>query len=193
MQILLGVLVIAAAYLLSQVLRLTLIETLLEYLLQYGAIAALVVFQPELRTALSRLGQTRLLRLVNPMPENQLIDEIVHGVVELARKKTGAIIALEQEVGLDEYAQTGSRERVGVSAAMLQTIFTPGTPLHDGAVIIVGAEIRAAGAILPSWRTEENEPRRIDAVCCHRQDVGHTSSRCDRPQRGNRCPGHRGQ
>ena len=73
MQILLGVLVIAAAYLLSQVLRLTLIETLLEYLLQYGAIAALVVFQPELRTALSRLGQTRLLRLVNPMPENQLI------------------------------------------------------------------------------------------------------------------------
>ena len=52
-------------------------------------------------------------------------------------------------MGLDEYAQTGSRERVGVSAAMLQTIFTPGTPLHDGAVIIVGAEIRAAGAILP--------------------------------------------
>ena len=149
MQILLGVLVIAAAYLLSQVLRLTLIESLLETLLQYGAIAALVVFQPELRTALSRLGQSRLLRIVNPMPENQLIDEIVHGVVELARKKTGAIIVLEQEVGLDEYAQTGSRERVGVSAAMLQTIFTPGTPLHDGAVIIVGTEIRAAGAILP--------------------------------------------
>ena len=149
MQILLGVLVIAAAYLLSQVLRLTLIETLLENLLQYGAIAALVVFQPELRTALSRLGQTRLLRLVNPMPENQLIDEIVHAVTELARRKIGAIIALEQKVGLDEYAQTGSRERVSVSAAMLQTIFTPGTPLHDGAVIIVGTEIRAAGAILP--------------------------------------------
>ena len=82
MQILLGVLVIAAAYLISQVLRLTLIETLLEYLLQYGAFAALVVFQPELRTALSRLGQTRLLRMVSPMPEKQLIDEIVHAVAE---------------------------------------------------------------------------------------------------------------
>ncbi|HIF05597.1 MAG TPA: TIGR00159 family protein [Gemmatimonadetes bacterium] len=149
MQILLGVLVIAVVYLLSQVLRLTLIEYLLETLIQYGAFAALVVFQPELRTALSRLGQSRLLRVMTSMPENQLIDEIVHAVTELARKKTGAIIALEREVGLDEYAQTGSRERVGVSASMLQTIFTPGTPLHDGAVIIVGAEIRAAGAILP--------------------------------------------
>ena len=149
MQIVLGVLIIGAAYLLSQVLRLTLIESLLENLLQYGAIAALVVFQPELRTALSRLGQSRLLHVVSSMPDNQLIDEIVHGVSELARKKIGAIIVLEGEVGLDEYAQTGSRERVNVSAAMLQTIFTPGTPLHDGAVIIVGAEIRAAGAILP--------------------------------------------
>ena len=149
MQILLGVLIIAAAYLLSQFLGLTYIETLLSYLLQYGAIAALVVFQPELRTGLTRLGQSRLLRIVNPMPENQVIDEIVHAVEELARKKIGAIIALEQEVGLDEYAHTGSRERVRVSAAMLQTIFTPGSPLHDGAVIIVGSDIRAAGAILP--------------------------------------------
>ena len=149
MQIVIGVLVIAAAYLLSQLLGLTLIETLLEYLLQYGAIAALVVFQPELRTGLTRLGQSRLLRMVSPMPENQLIDELVHAVEELSRKKIGAIIVMEQEVGLDEYAQTGSRERVRVSAAMLQTIFTPGTPLHDGAVIIVGSDIRAAGAILP--------------------------------------------
>jgi diadenylate cyclase len=149
MQILFGVLFLAGAYLVSQILRLSLIEYLLETFFQYGAIAALVVFQPELRTALSRLGQSRLLRLVNPMQESQLIDEIVHGVEELSRKKTGAIIAIEQEVGLDEYAQTGSRERVRVSAQMLETIFTPGTPLHDGAVIIVGPEIRAAGAILP--------------------------------------------
>jgi diadenylate cyclase len=149
MQIFLGLLVLAAAYLVSQVLRLTLIETILETVFQYGAIAGLVVFQPELRTALSRLGQSRLIRLVNPMQEDQLIDEIVQGVEELSRKKMGAIIAIEQEVGLDEYAQTGSRERATVSSEMLQTIFTPGSPLHDGAVIVVGDEIRAAGAILP--------------------------------------------
>ena len=149
MQILLGLLVLAAAYLVSQVLRLTLIEAIMESVFQYGVIAALVVFQPELRTALSRLGQSRLIRMVNPMQERQLIDEIVSGVAELSRKKMGAIIAIQQEVGLDEYAQTGSRERVLVSSEMLQTIFTPGSPLHDGAVIVVGDEIRAAGAILP--------------------------------------------
>ena len=149
MQILLGLLVLAVTYLVSQVLRLTLIEYILETVFEYGVIAGLVVFQPELRTTLSRLGQSRLIRLVNPMQEDQLIDEIVRGVEELSRKKMGAIIAIEQEVGLDEYAQSGSRERVTVSSEMLQTIFTPGSPLHDGAVIVVGDEIRAAGAILP--------------------------------------------
>ena len=149
MQILLGLLVLASVYLLSQLLQLTLIEYILKSVFQYGVIAALVVFQPELRTALSRLGQSRLIRMVNPMQEGQLIDEIVNGVAELSRKSMGAIIAIEQEVGLDEYAQTGSREIVRVSSEMLQTIFTPGSPLHDGAVIVVGDEIRAAGAILP--------------------------------------------
>ena len=149
MQILLGLLVLASVYLLSQLLQLTLIEYILKSVFQYGVIAALVVFQPELRTALSRLGQSRLIRMVNPMQEGQLIDEIVNGVAELSRKGIGAIIAIEQEVGLDEYAQTGSREIVRVSSEMLQTIFTPGSPLHDGAVIVVGDEIRAAGAILP--------------------------------------------
>jgi len=149
MQILLGLLVLAATYLVSQVLRLTLIEYILESVFQYGVIAGLVVFQPELRTALSRLGQSRLIRMVNPMQCGLVIDEIVQGVEALSRTKTGAIIAIEQEVGLDEYAQTGSRQRVRVSAEMIQTIFTPGSPLHDGAVIIVGDEIRAAGAILP--------------------------------------------
>ncbi len=149
MQILLGLLVLAAVYLVSILLRMTLIEYILASVFQYGVIAALVVFQPELRTALSRLGQSRLLRIVHPMQEDQLIDEIVHGVEELSRKKVGAIIAIEQEVGLDEYAQTGSPQRVMVSSEMLQTIFTPGSPLHDGAVIVVGDEIRAAGTILP--------------------------------------------
>ena len=149
MQILLGLLVLAAVYLVSSLLRMTLIEYILASVFQYGVIAALVVFQPELRTALSRLGRSRLVRIVNPMHEDQLIDEIVHGVQELSRRKMGAIIAIEQHVGLEEYAQAGSQQRVRVSAEMLQTIFTPGSPLHDGAVIVVGDEIRAAGTILP--------------------------------------------
>ena len=148
-QALVGVVILAGIYFLAGLLNLTLIQSILRSFFQFGAIAALVVFAPELRTALSRLGQNRFLRLVTPLQEGQVTDEIVEGVERLSRGRVGAIIAVEQEVGLDEYAQTGSPIRARVSAEMLATIFTPYSPLHDGAVIIVGDEIVAAGVILP--------------------------------------------
>lgn len=148
-QMLVGVLLLAGTYFLSRLLNLNLIREILEASFQYGAIAALVVFQPELRSALARLGRNRMFRMVNPLHGLHLVDELIEGVEQLARSKTGAIIAIEQEVGLDEYAQTGSPERARVSAHMLNTIFAPSTPLHDGAVLIRGDEIVAAGAILP--------------------------------------------
>lgn len=149
MQMLLGVLLLASIYLVAQVLDLELIERMLQTLFQYGAIAALVIFQPELRSALARLGQSRMLRFFNRLEESEVADEIVEAVERLSRAKIGAIIALEQEVGLDEYAHAGSPVEARVSAAMLATIFTPHSPLHDGAVLVVGDQIRAAGAILP--------------------------------------------
>jgi diadenylate cyclase len=149
MQMLLGVLLLASIYLVAQVLDLQLLERILQTLFQYGAIAALVIFQPELRSALARLGQSRMLRVFNRLEVSQVADEIVEGVERLARSKIGAIIALEQEIGLDEYAHTGSAVEARVSAAMLATIFTPRSPLHDGAVLVAGDQIKAAGAILP--------------------------------------------
>jgi diadenylate cyclase len=149
MQMLLGVLLLTSAYLLAQLLEFILIERILQTLFQYGAIAALVIFQPELRSALARLGQSRMMRVFQRLEESQVADEVVEAVERLSRAKIGAIIALEQEVGLDEYAQTGSPIEARVSAAMLTTIFTPRSPLHDGAVLIAGDQIRAAGAILP--------------------------------------------
>jgi diadenylate cyclase len=140
---------LASIYLMAQVLDLQLLERILQTLFQYGAIAALVIFQPELRSALARLGQSRMLRVFNRLEVSQVADEIVEAVERLARTKIGAIIALEQEVGLDEYAQTGSPVEARVSAAMLATIFTPRSPLHDGAVLVAGDQIKAAGAILP--------------------------------------------
>ncbi|HSG48201.1 MAG TPA: diadenylate cyclase CdaA [Longimicrobiales bacterium] len=149
MQMLLGLLLLATVYLGSVVLGLDLIRYLLAQLFQYGAIAALVVFQPELRSALARLGQSRMMRVFSRLEESQVVDEIVEAVERLSRSKIGAIIALEQNVGLDEYAQTGSAVEARVSAEMLTTIFTPYSPLHDGAVLISGDQIRCAGAILP--------------------------------------------
>ncbi len=149
MQMLVGLLSLAGVYLLADFFRLDLIRYLLERLFQYGAIAALVVFQPELRSALARLGQSGILRVFGRLEESQVLEEIVETVERLARNRIGAIIAIEREVGLDEYGASGSPLEARVSADILTTIFTPYSPLHDGAVLIVGDQIRAAGAILP--------------------------------------------
>ena len=114
-----------------------------------ATIAALVVFQPELRTALARLGRSRMMRVFQRMEDGRVAEEVVEGAVRLSRARHGAIIAIEQDVGLDEYAETGSVVDARVSAEMLTTIFTPYSPLHDGAVLIAGDQIRTAGAILP--------------------------------------------
>ncbi len=149
MQMLLGAFILVGVYFLARILDFALIRYLLENLFQYGAIAALVVFQPELRSALARLGRSRFFRYLRSMEEGKEAEELVEAVTELARLKRGAIIAVQGEVGLDEYAETGSPVDAPVSAEMLKTIFTPYTPLHDGAVIIRGGRIVTAGAILP--------------------------------------------
>ncbi|MGD2122458.1 MAG: diadenylate cyclase CdaA [Gemmatimonadota bacterium] len=149
MQMLLGALLLVGAYFVAVILDFTLIRYLLEAFFQYGAIAALVVFQPELRSGLARLGQSQLMRYLRSMEESQEAEELVEAITELARLKRGAIVVIQREVGLEEYAETGSKVGAPVSAQMLKTIFTPYTPLHDGAVIINGGTIVTAGAILP--------------------------------------------
>ena len=149
MQIMLGVVLLAFLYGVSRLFDLILIRTLLEAAFQYGAIAVLVVFQPELRVALARLGQSRMVRAFGRLEGSRVADEIVEAVERLARARHGAIIAIEQEVGLGEYAETGSAVDARVTTEILTTIFTPYSPLHDGAVLVSGDQIRTAGAILP--------------------------------------------
>ncbi|HET7274120.1 MAG TPA: diadenylate cyclase CdaA [Longimicrobiaceae bacterium] len=148
-QMLLGLVLLVGVYFLSRLLEFGLLQYLLENLFEFGAIAALVVFQPELRSALAHLGRNRILRIFARLEENEVAEEIVNASEELARGKVGAIIAIEQEVGLGEYADTGTPLHARVSAPLLSTIFTPYSPLHDGAVIVRGDMIVAAGAILP--------------------------------------------
>jgi diadenylate cyclase len=148
-QMLAGLVLLVGIYFFARVLQLGLIRYLLEKLFEFGAIAALVVFQPELRSALAHLGQNRILRFFNRLEESVVAEEIAVAVEELSRGKVGAIIAIEREMGLGEYADTGTPLQARVSASLLTTIFTPYSPLHDGAVIIRGDQIVAAGAILP--------------------------------------------
>jgi diadenylate cyclase len=149
MQIMIGVVFVAVVYGLARLLDLILVRTLLEAAFQYGAIATLVVFQPELRAALARLGRNRMIRAFQRLEGTRVVEELVDATERLARARQGAIIAIEQRASLEEYAMTGSAVEAPVTAEMLVTIFTPYSPLHDGAVLIAGDRIRCAGAILP--------------------------------------------
>jgi diadenylate cyclase len=149
LQILTGLGVLLAVLAVAWALRLDLITYLIGFVFQYGAIALLVVFAPEIRAALAHLGQARFARLFHQMEQREVAEEIVEAVERLSRSGIGAIVAIEREVPLDAYLESGSPMEAKVSADLLATIFTPYSPLHDGAVVIRGDLIVAAGVILP--------------------------------------------
>ena len=149
MQVLVGLVVLAVTYGIAYLLGLGMIVYLLGLIFSYGAIALLVVFAPELRAALAQIGRSPMSRFFADMREAEIADEVAEAVERLSRSGIGAIIAIEREVSLDEYVQSGSEMQAKVSADLLATIFTPYSPLHDGAVIIRGDTIVGAGCILP--------------------------------------------
>lgn len=149
LEILLGLIVLGAAYLGAVVLKFNMIVTLLGVVFTYGAFAAIVVFQPELRHALARLGRSRAINFFGSAGGFAVADEVADAVERLARAGTGAIIAVEREVTLNDFVESGTEMTAAVSADLLTTIFTPYSPLHDGAVLIRGDQIVAAGCVLP--------------------------------------------
>lgn len=148
-QILAGLVLLVAGYAGASFLDLQLITYILSQVFTYGAFALIVVFQPELRNALAQLGRSRLWKVFAEMEESEVAEVIVQAAERLQRAKIGGIIAVEREVGLGEYIESGTEVHADVSAELLTTIFTPYSPLHDGAVIIQGDQLAAAGCILP--------------------------------------------
>jgi diadenylate cyclase len=148
-QMLVGLLLLIGIYFVARFLNFDLIRAILEWLFQYGLIAAIIIFHPELRNALARLGQTRMIRMFNRMEGREVTEELLEAVERLSRAKIGAIIAVQRDVGLDEYAETGTRLQARVGADLVVSLFAPYGPLHDGAVLIQGDTIIAAGVILP--------------------------------------------
>ncbi|MEK7450201.1 MAG: diadenylate cyclase CdaA [Planctomycetota bacterium] len=110
--------------------------------------ALVVIFQQELRRSLLRLGQSRLL---NPFfsVKSEVITEIIEAALKLSKNRVGALITLEREISLKPYIEGGVQLNAQVSSELLQTIFHPGSPLHDGAVIIREDRIMAAGCLFP--------------------------------------------
>ncbi len=128
----------------------------LENFWAFWVLALIVLFQPELRRTLAQAGRSRLLQRVvgqGSAERRQLLQEVVRAVDALAAKRIGALIAVERQVGLRAYAELGVPMEAVVSAELLGSLFQPGSPLHDGAALVQGDRITAAGASCPSRGT----------------------------------------
>jgi diadenylate cyclase len=133
---------------------LLLLNRIIEGLQTVWLIAFIILFQQELRGALSYLGKTRYFRFFTKPKESPVVDDIVQAIGRIKRAGLGAIVVIERNTGLKNHIETGTRLDAAVSPQLLETIFTPPTPLHDGAAILHGSRLVAAACILPLSRNE---------------------------------------
>jgi diadenylate cyclase len=139
---------LVALALVAKVIELPRISALLQQFLPVSVIGVLIIFQPEIRWGLIRLGQTPFLKRFL-RSESHVIEEIGKAARRMSEQKIGALIALELAVGIESYIEKGERIDADVNASLLETIFHPGSPLHDGAVIVRNGRIVAAGCLFP--------------------------------------------
>ncbi|MEK7368914.1 MAG: diadenylate cyclase CdaA [Planctomycetota bacterium] len=144
------VLVVATVILLLIVrsLQLYTVDWLLTEFVPMVTIPFIILFQPELRRALVRLGENPFLEIFFK-GESPMLNEVVTAASVLSKNRLGGLIAIERKVGLDHFVEAGTRLDANISSALINTIFWPGSPLHDGAVIIQEQKIVAAGCLLP--------------------------------------------
>ncbi|HJQ99848.1 MAG TPA: diadenylate cyclase CdaA [Candidatus Polarisedimenticolaceae bacterium] len=147
------------------------VHAVLGDVLLYIPLAVIVLFQNQLRQALTRVGRTPLSALLTRRPHANVVEEVALAAVSLAGKRLGALIVFERELGLRAFSETGITLDAEVSYDLLVSIFQRGAPLHDGAVIVVGARIRAACAYLPLTQNP-NLSRRFGTR--HRAAIGIT-------------------
>lgn len=142
----LALLVITA--LLCQILKLNTIGWLLRNLMALGLVTFIIIFQPELRRALAKIGQSPFGGGITIL-EEEILEEIVDAITYLSPNKIGALLVMEREMGLRNFVETGVSIDASLTSQLLTSIFTPHTALHDGAVIVQGDRVSAAGCILP--------------------------------------------
>jgi diadenylate cyclase len=148
-QMFFGLVTILLLNVLAELAQLSALNWILTSLRTVWVVAFLIIFQPELRKALSLVGNAGPFRRLYRLHDTSHVSEIEDAVANLSRRGLGAIIVLERNTGLRAVAETGTPLDATLSSELIETIFTPPSPLHDGAVIVRGNQIVAAGCILP--------------------------------------------
>lgn len=149
-----GIIILFILSVVSGWLQLFIFNKILGSILKYGALAIIIIFQPEIRKALENMGKTKLGRKfgidINSKEKvKEGIYEIINATEDLAKTKTGALIVFEKDISLSEIIKTGVKLDAKITSPLLRNIFFVNTPLHDGAVIIKNGRIHAASCILP--------------------------------------------
>ena len=170
-QIFKGILFIFIIRAVASIFGLKTIMMIADLFVTWGFLAIIIIFQPEIRSLLEKLGKTSVFSRISTLTVNErerLVDELVRACSAMSVSKTGALISLEQGHSLSDYIKTGTQMNSMVTSELLCSIFVPGTPLHDGAVIIQGVKIACAAAYFPP--TTKDLPSSYGAR--HRAAVG---------------------
>lgn len=149
MQVLKGLGIILLATWITDFLGLVGITWLLNYVLTAGALAIVIIFQPELRRALAKIGRGRIDLTSSQTYAQGNVDNILKAILNLSKKRVGALIVFERKTGLKEVLESGTRIGAEISSELIENLFFTNAPLHDGAVIIREGTIEAAGCFLP--------------------------------------------
>lgn len=154
-QMLIGLGVLLFASLLSRYLELYTVDWLIQSFWAQIVIAIIILFQPEIRRALAQMGETQFLQTLTSAEELKSLEEIVRATIALSNRKIGALIAIERDTSLKDFVEIGTPLDAKVSKEVLLSIFHPTSPIHDGAVVIKGNRIVAAGCFLPITTSPE--------------------------------------
>lgn len=172
LQIFKGIAILLVLLAVSELLNLTILKFIMHNFLTYGMILLIIVFQPELRSALEKLGRRNISHIFDfddKIRDKQVIAEIVKAVEIMSLKKIGALVVIEQSTKINDIVREGVDLSAKVSAELIQTIFHPRTPLHDGAIIIENNQIKAAKCVLP-LASENIVPKNVGTR--HRAAIG---------------------
>lgn len=155
-QIFLGILILVVLFLLSKVMALTTLDWLLTKLFTISVLAALIIFHPEIRQGLARLGQQHFFSVAIKEEElDYILKQVGKATDDLCKNKLGAIIAIENKDPLTVYLESGVSVDARVSSELIETIFAPNTLLHDGGLIIQHGRMAAAGCIFPLTQNQD--------------------------------------
>ena len=171
-----GILLLVVATLLSKVLQLYTLHWILSGVMTVGLIAVVVIFQPELRRGLEYLGRSKFSNVLSEVDKEEakyMVGQLVEAVDSMSASHTGALIVIEREISLNDIAETGTIIDAAISSQMIGNIFYEGAPLHDGALIIRGSRIHAAGCVLP---LTQNKNLNKELGTRHRAGIGITEN-----------------